>query len=153
MHGAPAFTLVLRPDRRWRWGEVALQAITLAALIGWTGSHGLLTGEILPAAAVATLPGLGVMALLCRHRYRPRQNDTRHLTWAGRPRQWRLDDQIITLDRVADLGSWLLLRGQHATDGAWHPHAVWLALARRDHDPTRWHALRCALQSPGTTDE
>lgn len=151
MHGAPAFTLILRPDHRWRWGEVVLQAVVLITLIGWTGAHGLQGGEIAGPALTAALPGLLTLGLLHRTLRRTRPDETWHLAWSSQ--QWRLDDRSVTLDRVADLGSWLLLRGRCTASGTERVPAVWLALARRDHDPSRWHALRCALHAPETDDE
>lgn len=151
MQGAPAFTLLLRPDRRWRRGEAVLQAVVLITLIGWTGAHGLQGGEIAGPALAAALPGLLTLGLLHRTLRRTRPDETRHLAWDCR--QWLLDDRSVTLDRVADLGSWLLLRGRCTTGRAERAPAVWLALARRDHDPACWHALRCALHAPEADDE
>ena len=153
MHTAPAFTLPVRPDRRWQRGERALQGLATAALIGWGAQHALQNGEAIPAL----LGAVWVTILLVRRRRSTRQPPAPPpacLTWNGTADGcgWQLDARPVRVDGIVDLGHWLLLRCQPAADGRPLSPTVWLALARRDHAP-QWHALRCALVSPGTAPD
>jgi hypothetical protein len=153
MHHAPALMLTLRPDPLWRNGLRVGGASGLCTALGWLAWHATQVGTpapgwpMLAVAAVSVIPSL---QLLVRSRA---TTPARTLSWqpaqalwtlqtttpdaASAPRSGRIDCMVAGQD-------WLLLR--HAGPGI---PAAWIPLSRHTH-AAEWHALRCAVFSPGT---
>lgn len=153
MHSAPAFALELSPDRLWRRlcrGLAGLSLLTLAIWLVWhvrTDDTDLrLVTALALAAGLCVLPALRTLT-----------GSAGRLVWQPAHGLWQIDNSTPagpagTVDCLVDLGDWMLLR--HTAPAApgsqlWPtPTTRWLPLSRRDH-PAQWHALRCAVFSPG----
>lgn len=140
MHHAPALSLTLPPDRPWHCGIQGLSAATLVTTLLWLGWHALQVGTPTPLMLVVAA-GSAVPVFWLR-RWQA-MVPVRELVWQPTNHHWRLQTRTGQLDCLADLGHWMLLR--HRGPGL---HTTWLPLSRRDH-AAHWHALRCALFSPG----
>ncbi|WP_338415631.1 hypothetical protein [uncultured Sphaerotilus sp.] len=154
MHHAPALALTLPPERLWLRGVRALGVSALLGASGWLAWHTVQTGA--PTRAMlwlVTLSSLPALWLL----HRSANPVGCALTWHPDDAQWRLErtpsngqagrPQAGRIDCIADGTHWMLLR--HSGRGI---PSTWLCVSRRDH-PARWHALRCAVFSPGARPE
>lgn len=152
MHHAPALSLNLPPDRGRHRGLRLLgtMAVTTPLVwLGWqAGPSGTPTASMLVMAALSATPALWLMT-------RQATPGVQQLAWHPRDGHWSLqtpsrpDTQATPLrlgqiDCLADTGHWMLLR--HRSPGV---RPVWLPVSQRDH-ALHWHALRCAVFSPGT---
>jgi hypothetical protein len=146
MHHAPALSLTLRPDHRWHRGLQGLAAVTVAVALGWLGWHAGQTGRA-PSAAmllVATLSATPALWWWFRRLVPWADPPPMPLVWQPAGGGWSLPTGTGPLDCLIDTGDWMLLR--HGGPGL---HTTWLPVSRTDHAP-HWHALRCAVFSPGT---
>ena len=145
MRAAPAISAPLDDCRPERVVIALLYGITGAAMAGWAAAHGLPGGGLfwpLLGLACGLLAGL-VMA----RRLLP--GDVTQLGWDGSA--WFVQRRaaagvaetaaLTDLQRVFDLGPWLLLR---ASDGQRRPR--WLVLRERCVG-AGWHLLRVALRA------
>lgn len=150
MHHAPALTLTLQSDPLWLGGLRTGGAFGLFTTSGWLAWHTVQVGTpdwpMLAVAAVSLIPS--VLLLLQSGASTP----PRLLSWhpaqslwmlqptrpdpACPPRPGRIDCMIAGQD-------WLLLR--HSGP---HIPSAWIPVSRSAHRAD-WHALRCALFSPG----
>ncbi|MEX8492948.1 hypothetical protein [Sphaerotilus sp.] len=149
MHHAPALALTLQPDRLWLR---VIRTFSLSALLAagvWLAWHatqtGMPTGTMLLLPALCSLPALWLLgtaaAVGC------------DLSWCPEEARWCLQPHPSNgqtspprpgrIECVADGTHWMLLR--HTGRGI---PSVWLCVSRRAH-PGCWHALRCAIFSPG----
>lgn len=148
MHHAPALTLTLQPDRLWLAGLCALGGTALLTTLGWLAWHAAHTGlpdaARLACGAVSTLPALALL----RQAAAARAVAGATLAWQPAQGLWLLQQE--TARRPGRLRclvagqDWLLLCHSAAGVGA-----TWLPLSRSAH-AEQWHALRCAVFSPGT---
>jgi hypothetical protein len=148
MHHAPALTLSLHPQVRWTRAVRSLGGVALAVASAWLAWHGQVRGVFpdWPLALTAAALALPAWPLL-RTRALPPAGT---LSWQPDTGRWQLrcppqaarDGQ---LDCPLAGHHWLLLR--HHGPGI---PTTWLPLSRRAH-AAQWHALRCAVFSPGAT--
>ena len=150
MHHAPALTLVLQADPLWRRGVCAGSLAGLLVLWVWLAWHGTHTRVLdWQVLTVASLSAIAPLWLLRRTwversvstlRWQPAQGlwllETISPDVGAAPRPGRLDCMVAGQH-------WLLLR--HS--GPQVP-TTWIPISRRAH-PADWHALRCAVFSPG----
>lgn len=148
MHHAPALSLRLPPDRGWLRGMQGLGTLVGATTLVWVGWHVTQFGmPTAPMLAISALSVALVVWLWRQHSTRPR---VRHLAWHPQDGHWSLQTEATPprlgqLDCLADMGDWMLLR--HRGPGL---RPVWLPLSLHDH-PAHWHALRCAVFTPGAS--
>jgi hypothetical protein len=151
MQQAPALTLTLQTDPRWRGSLRAGGACGLFTTLGWLVWHVAQVGApdwpMLAVAAVSLIPP--VRLLLQSDANMP----TRSLSWHPAQSLWMLQptapDSAFPprpgqVDCLVAGQDWLLLR--HSGP---HIPATWIPVSRRAHG-SDWHALRCAVFSPGT---
>jgi hypothetical protein len=110
-----------RDGGAWRTAGALLHGLALASLLAWA---------VAPAAALAALPVVAVMALR-----RPAATTPR-LAWDGRV--WQLDGAEARPQIALDLGGWMLLRVRADRRTHWLPMSPAAA-------PDTWPALRAAL--------
>lgn len=146
MHLAPAVTLSLQPQVRWTRAVRCLGGLALVVVLGWLVWHGSVRGTSpdWPAALAITALALPVWPLL---RTRPLP-PVGTLSWQPSLGTWQLHcpphpARSGHLDCPLAGDHWLLLR--HHGPGL---PTTWLPLERRTH-AAQWHALRCAIFSPG----
>jgi hypothetical protein len=140
MHNAPALSLTLKPDRFWHRSVRGLGVVALATAPGWLVWHTLQVGRPTPSMLVMAALAAGPACWLMWQKVAVSGPS---LLWQPTEGHWSLQARPGQLDCLADLGHWMLLR-HRGTD-----RTTWLPVSQRDH-ATHWHALRCALFSPGT---
>lgn len=153
MHQAPALALTLPPDRLWVGGIRTLSASALLAAASWLVWHSVQTGTSTPVMhLLAVLCSLPALWLFYTSTTAPAVGV--RLSWHPEEARWHLQAHLSTgpprsgqIQCVADGTHWMLLR--HSDCGI---PSVWLRVSRRDH-PAHWHALRCAVFSPGARPE
>jgi len=154
MHQAPALALRLPPERLWLRGVRTLGVSALLGASGWLAWHAVQTGT--PSRAMLWLVTLSSLpALWLLYRAPPPVGHT--LSWHPDEALWRVQrtpssgpaapPQTGRIDCIADGTHWILLR--HSGRGI---PSTWLCASRHDH-PASWHALRCAVFSPGARPE
>jgi hypothetical protein len=153
MHHAPALALTLQPDCLWLGGIRSLGGSALCVASAWLGWHFIQTGTVsltmLLLVALSCMPAAWLLRstapLGCE------------LSWHPDDARWQLQlhssngavspPRSGRVECVADGAHWMLLR--HT--GGELP-SVWLSVSRSRH-PANWHALRCAVFSPGARTE
>lgn len=155
MRHAPALTLALKADPLWRGGLRAVGLAGLVVVLGWLAWHGLhqsLPGK--PMLAVAVLSTVPSLYLLKRSGTAP---SPATLCWLPAQGLWLLrpstpdggrphpPGRLGRLDCMLSSQHWLLLR-----HGGPHRPTTWIPISRRAHQAD-WHALCCAVFSPGTS--
>jgi hypothetical protein len=146
MHPAPALHLTLLPQARWTRAVRGLGGLALGGALGWLAWHGLVHGVLpdWPLALTATALALPAWPLLRTRAVPPAGT----LSWQPDTGRWQLQcppqpTRSGHLDCPLAGHHWLLLR--HHGPGL---PTTWLPLDRRTH-AAQWHALRCAVFSPG----
>ena len=148
MRTAPAVHLSLEADTPWRVGLCLLCAAAVATPAAWLALW--LKVPPLPALGAAALAALPALVLPWRRAV----PNACALAWDGA--QWWLHPRGAGQPRpgrvqlMLDLGLWLLLRFTPLPAPP-ASGARWLALSQSRHAP-HWHALRCALHAPPTTE-
>ena len=153
MHHAPALSLALQTDPFWRSSLRAGGLTGLLVVLGWLAWHGLHSGPPDgPMLGVATASALPSLYLLVRSRAESAQPPAT-LCWLPAQGLWllRLSTPEASsphlpgrLDCMLAGQHWLLLR-----HGGPHLPTTWIPVSRRAHQAD-WHALCCAVFSPGT---
>lgn len=155
MHHAPALTLALRADPFWRSSLRAAGLTGLLVVLSWLAWHGvgnssnsLPDWRMLAVAVVSALPSLYLLmrsgaerppATLC---WLPAQG-----LWVVQPSPPHTSGAHLPgrLDCMVAGQHWLLLR-----HGGPHLPTTWIPISRRAHQAD-WHALCCAVFSPGAS--
>lgn len=157
MHQAPALTLTLQPDPVWRNTLQIGGGIGLLVSLGWLGWHGVHTGALnamgLACAVLSAIPGIVLFWQATTTRTTPGGT----LSWQPACGLWQLQPAAVDVScspppphrgRIVCMVAgqdWMLLR--HTGSGSGRA-STWLPLSRRAH-AAQWHALRCAVFSPG----
>lgn len=153
MHHAPALTLTLQSDPLWLGGLRTGGAFGLFTTSGWLTWHMVQVGSppgwpMLAAAALALIPSVQLL------RQSIANTPSRVLSWQPAQSLWMLHPTPTSrdsacpprpgqIDCMIAAQNWLLLR--HSGP---HIPSTWLPVSRRAHHAD-WHALRCAVFSPG----
>lgn len=156
MHHAPALTLALQTDPFWRSSLRAGGLTGLLVVLGWlawhsvdhSSTHSLPDWPMLALAVVAALPSL---YLLMRSRT---ELPPATLCWLPTQGLWLLQPSPADASGTPSLGRLdCMLAGQHwllLRHGGPHLPTTWIPVSRRAHQAD-WHALCCAVFSPGTS--
>ncbi|MDZ7857551.1 hypothetical protein [Sphaerotilus sp.] len=154
MHHAPALTLALQTDPLWRRNLRAGSVVGLLVVLGWLAWHSVGSRNSLPdwpMLAVATVSALAPLYLLMRS---GAERPPATLCWLPAQGLWRLlpsptdasgTPQPGRLDCMVAGQDWLLLRHREPQGPT-----TWIPVSRRAHQAD-WHALCCAVFSPGTS--
>jgi hypothetical protein len=153
MHHAPALTLTLQPDPLWRLGLRAGGGMGVLTVLGWLGWHTAQAGPPgWPMWAAATLSAIPALWLLLPAHPAAQQRGT--LIWQPADGLWHLQrtangktcapPRLGQIDCMVAGQDWLLLR-----HGGPDIPSAWIPVSRRAH-AAQWHALRCAVFSPGS---
>lgn len=153
MHQAPALSLTLQTDPFWRSSLRAGGLTGLLVVLGWLAWHGLHSGRpdglMLVVATVSALPSLYLLVRSRAASARPPAT----LCWLPAQGLWllRLSTPEASspcppgrLDCMLAGQHWLLLR-----HGGPRLPTTWIPVSHRAHQAD-WHALCCAVFSPGT---
>ena len=149
MHTAPAVSVQVDPEPRWRTALAALGVLSAFTVLAWCAHKALNSSAPWPLwNLVLTLPLFALTGWAARQSWRLRTPDCISLQWDGA--DWTVVDrrcQASTGDVavVIDLGGWMLLRFKPqpcARSASRRP--VWIPLSERQL-PREWHALRCAV--------
>jgi hypothetical protein len=152
MHHAPALTLTLQPDRLWFGSVRAGGCVGLLTALGWLAWHTAQAGPpgvpLWMAATVSAIPALWLL----RQTDPAAQRGT--LAWQPAEALWHLQltsngstgaPRLGQIDCMVAGQDWLLLR-----HGGPDIPSAWIPVSRHAH-AAQWHALRCAVFSPGST--
>jgi hypothetical protein len=135
VHTAPPVSLPCRAGLAWRALCAGLPALAAAVLLAWL----LMQLEQNPLPALLAAPVVGGLL------WRGSNDGAVQLSWDGQ--RWAVDDQVVQLDLMMDLGSTLLLRLRHADRPT-----RWLPVSAKQAGAA-WHALRVAVHGPKPRQE
>jgi hypothetical protein len=156
MHTAPAVSVQVDPEPRWRMALAALGVLSAFTVLAWFIHKTLNTSAPWPLWIFGLALSLFVLTgWAAWQSWRLRTPDCISLQWDGA--DWTVVDrrcQASTGDVavVIDLGGWMLLR--FMPDLSAHSAArrrVWIPLSERQL-PRDWHALRCAVHGARPID-
>jgi hypothetical protein len=146
MHTAPAVSVQVDPEPRWRLALAVLSVLSALIVVLWWIYKALNTPSPWTLGLVLTVWVLTGWAAW--QSWRLRTPDCISIQWSGA--QWTVIDcscrastgEVVV---VMDLGGWMLLRfepDRHALTTLRKP--VWIPLSEQ-RLPQHWHALRCAV--------
>ncbi len=156
MHTAPAVSVQIDAEPRWRLALAALSLLSPLTAAAWWAHRTLNSATSwIPASIGAALFLFALTAWAARQSWRLRTPDCLSIQWSGA--EWTLIDRSCRastgdLAVVIDLGHWMLLRFDHPPNT--RPalrRRIWIPVSEplvRQH----WHALRCAVHGARPAD-